>query len=66
MLQGILIKTVINQVMKAVEKADDKKIARSLHDRITKLEKMAHPQAEFVCTECGCKAKRKPNKKRRK
>ena len=69
MLQGILIKTVINQVMKAIEKADDKKIARSLHDRITKLEKMAHPQAEFVCTECGCKAKRikkTKNKSRRK
>lgn len=66
MIQGILIKTVINQVMKAIEKADDKKIARSLHNRIKKLEEMAHPQADFVCTDCGCKAKRKPNKKRRK
>ena len=61
----MLVKVVINQVMKAIEKADDKRIAKSLHKRIAKLEKLAHAPAEFVCTSCGCEAKRKKNKKRR-
>ena len=52
--------------MKAIEKASDKKIASNHEKRIEKLEKLAHPQADFVCTDCGCKAKRKVNKKRRK
>ena len=65
MLQAILVKTVIGKVMEAIEKADDKRIAKSLHKRISKLEKLAHAPAEFVCTSCGCKAKRKENKKRR-
>ena len=45
--------------MKAIEKADDKKIASNHEKRIKKLEKNSHPVADFVCTDCGCKAKRK-------
>ena len=56
MLQAILIKTIIGKVMDAIEKADDKKIARSLHKRIKALEKNSHPPQEYVCCKkCGCK-----------
>ena len=61
MLQGILVKTVINQVMKAIEKADDKRIARTLHERIKKLEKLAHKPRDFVTCNC-CKKKLKQKK----
>ena len=54
----MLIKLVVGQVMKAIEKASDKRIASDHDKRISKLEKLAHPQAEFVCVECGCQAKR--------
>ena len=60
--QKIIGKVLINQVIKAIEKAEDKRIASNHEERITKLEKLAHPVADFVCTECGCKAKRKINK----
>ena len=41
--------------MKAVQKMDDKKLARTLHDRIEKLEKNSHPPQEYVCCKkCGC------------
>ncbi len=39
MLQALLVKTVINQVMKAIEKASDKRIARTHDKRISILEK---------------------------
>tara|TARA_R100001443_G_C3325204_1_gene171051 strand:- start:537 stop:722 length:186 start_codon:yes stop_codon:yes gene_type:complete len=56
MLQAILIKTIIGKVMDAIEKADDKKIARSLHKRIKALEKNSHPPQEYICCKkCGCK-----------
>jgi hypothetical protein len=58
MIQGVLAKVIIKQVMKAIEKADDKKIARSLHDRIEKLEKIAHKAKDFVTCDC-CKKKLK-------
>ena len=64
--QKILINLVLKQVMKMIEKADDKRIARSHHKKIKQnekdieeLKKNSHPQADFVCCECGCKAKRK-------
>ena len=59
MLQGIILKGVIKKVMKAIEKADDKTFASNHEKRIKKLEKNSHPVADFVCTDCGCKAKRK-------
>ena len=56
MLQAILIKTIIGKVMDAIEKADDKKIAKSLHKRIKALEKNSHPPQEYICCKkCGCK-----------
>ena len=68
MLQGLIIKTIIKQVMKAIEKADDKRIARTHHKRLKKLEKIAHEPSDWVCLECGCKAKKleKPKKRRKK
>jgi TPP-dependent indolepyruvate ferredoxin oxidoreductase alpha subunit len=56
MLQGMVVKVIINQVMKAIEKADDKKIASNHEKRIKKLEKTSHPRRNFVCCEC-CKNK---------
>ena len=56
MLQGMIVKVVINQVMKAIEKADDKQIASNHEKRIKKLEKISHPRRDFVCCEC-CKNK---------
>ena len=55
-------------VISIIEKADDKRIARSFHKRLKVLEKDAHPRSDWVCLECGCNAKKKeiPTKKRRK
>ena len=58
MLQGLIIKTIIKQVMKAIEKADDKRIASNHEKRIKKLEKLSHPQRDFVTCDC-CKKKLK-------
>ena len=58
MIQGMIIKMVIKQVMKAIEKADDKRIASNHEKRIKKLEKNSHPKADYICSGCGCKAKR--------
>ena len=54
----MIIKVVIKQVMKAIKKASDKEIASDHEKRIKKLEKNSHPKAKFVCSGCGCKAKR--------
>ncbi len=61
-------KAVINKVFDAIEKADDKRIASNHEKRIKKLEKDSHPQADWICMDCGCNARRKetPTKKRRK
>jgi len=63
-LAGFISKAIIS----IIEKADDRRIARSLHKRIKKLEKYSHPQADWICMDCGCNARRKeiPTKKRRK
>ncbi len=66
MIQGMIIKMVIKQVMKAIEKADDKRIASNHEKRIKKLEKNSHPASDFVCVDCGCKAKRVKKKKTKK
>ena len=61
----MVVKVIINQVMKAIEKADDKKIASNHEKRIKKLEKNSHPAQEYVCCrKCGCKIAK--TKKRRK
>ena len=63
-LAGFITKAII----RVVEKADDRRIARSFHKRIKKLEKESHPRSDWICLECGCHAKKKeiPTKKRRK
>jgi len=72
MLQAIIVKKVLDIVMKQILKKFkldkiqkyveepnvlDKKVSK-LEKSLKKLEKLAHPQANFVCTDCGCKAKR--------
>ena len=58
MIQGIVVKVLIKQIMKAIEKADDKKIASNHEKRIKKLEKLAHQPRDFVTCDC-CKKKMK-------
>ena len=59
MVQKLAFKLIIKQIMKVIEKADDKTFASNHEKRIKKLEKYSHPQADWVCMDCGCKAKRK-------
>ena len=67
MIQGLIVKFLLKKIMEAIEKADDKRIARSHHKRLKALEKNSHPQADWICLNCGCKAKKKetPTKRRR-
>jgi len=60
--QKFIINMIIKQVMKAIKKASDKEIASNHEKRIKALEKNSHPKVDFVCTGCGCKAKRKTKK----
>ena len=62
----ILAAFISKAVISIIEKADDRRIARSFHKRIKKLEKDSHPQADWVCMKCGCNAKRVIKKSRRK
>ena len=80
MIQGMIIKLIFNAIMKKInEKHNLKKMdkyvnedneldikVRAIYDRLVDLEKDSHPQADWVCMECGCNAKRKPIKKKRK
>ena len=52
MIQGLVLKLIINAVIKAVKKTDDKVIASNHEKRIKKLEELAHPQKELVCKCC--------------
>ena len=76
MLQGIIIKKVLDIVMKQllkqfnlgaiqkyVEQPNelDKKV-KSMEKELKKLKKLSHPVADFVCIGCGSKAKRVKNK----
>jgi hypothetical protein len=61
-LAGFISKAIIS----IIEKADDRRIARSLHKRIKKLEKYSHPRADWICLECGCNARIKEKPTRRK
>ena len=90
MLQGLLIKKIIDIVMKQLLKKFDfdkiqkyveqpnelDKQVKSLQKTVNKcgkyiedvekniaiLKKVAHPKADFVCTDCGTKAKRVKDK----
>ena len=63
----MIFKVIINQVMKAIEKADDKKIASNHEKRIKMLEQDSHPSQEYICCrDCGCEIAKTKSKKRRK
>jgi uncharacterized protein YlxW (UPF0749 family) len=53
----------LDKIQKYVEEPNelDKKV-KKLDSEIKKLKKLAHPVADFVCTECGTKAKRVKDK----
>ena len=67
MIQGLIVRFLFKKIMNAIEKADDKRIARSHHKRLKALEKNSHPEADWVCLKCGCKARKveKPKKRRK-
>ena len=52
MIQGLVLKMVIQAVIKAVKKTPDKMIASDHEKRIKALEKIAHPKKELVCKCC--------------
>jgi DNA-binding transcriptional MerR regulator len=72
MLQNILMKKIIDiilkqfnldKIQKYVEQPNelDKKVS-VIEKKLEKLNKLAHPVADFVCTDCGTKAKRVKSK----
>jgi len=79
MLQGMIIKKVVDIVLKQVlKKFNLNKIKKYVEepndadDRIDKLElevhklkKNSHPKADWVCLQCGCKAKESKKKRKR-
>ena len=64
MFQTIFWKWVFKKIWGLIKDANDDRMARSHHKRIKALEKNSHPRSDFVCTKCGCKAKRVRRKKR--
>ena len=55
MIQGLVIKGIISAVIKAIEKAPDKRIASNHEKRIKALEKNSHPKKD---TKCNCKCQK--------
>ena len=56
MIQGLIVKFLFKKIMEAIEKADDKRIARSHDKRLKELEKDSHPAQEYICCrKCGCR-----------
>ena len=82
MIQKLIIKWIFGAIFKAIKrKREWKKMedyvnnpneldvkVRRIYSRLVDLEKDSHPRADWICLECGCKAKRKetPRMKRRK
>ena len=70
LLKKAVLKLLVNQTIKAIEKVSDKKIARDHHNRIKELEnevkelkKDSHPPQEYVCCKnCGCRIAKTKNK----
>tara|TARA_R100000808_G_C2124447_1_gene134947 strand:- start:760 stop:1014 length:255 start_codon:yes stop_codon:yes gene_type:complete len=72
MLQGVLLKKILDFVMKNILKEFNLKEIKKyveqpneldekvsvIENKLKKLEKLAHPVSDFICTECGTKAKR--------
>jgi len=81
-LQTMVVKLIFNAIMKKInEKHNLNKIdkyvnqdneldikVKAMDDRLAVLEKDSHPRADWICMECGCKAKKieKPIKRKRK
>lgn len=68
--QKVLLKLLVNQAVKAIEKISDKRIA-SQHDKkinalekeVKKLKQNSHPPQEYVCCKkCGCRIDKTKNK----
>tara|TARA_R100000458_G_C8277647_1_gene253243 strand:- start:1276 stop:1530 length:255 start_codon:yes stop_codon:yes gene_type:complete len=71
-LQTMVVKLVFNAIMKKInEKHNLNKIDKyvnedneldikykALDKRVKKLEKDSHPRADWICMDCGCKAKK--------
>ncbi len=58
MVQAMVVKILFKQIMKRLEKTSDKRIASNHEKRIKALEKDSHPRADWICMDCGCKAKK--------
>jgi len=58
MVQAMVVKILFKQIMKRLEKTSDKRIASNHEKRIIALEKESHPRADWICMDCGCKAKK--------
>ena len=54
----MVVKILFKQIMKRLEKTSDKRIASNHEKRIKALEKDSHPRADWICMDCGCKAKK--------
>ena len=68
MIQKVIIKKILDiiakqfkldEVLKYVKEPNelDEKVS-AIQTKLEKLEKLAHPVSDFVCTKCGTKAKR--------
>ena len=75
MVQILIAKVIGKAIMRVIEKADDKRIARKHHREIKELKKEvkdlkknSHSKSDWICLECGCKAKKveKPTRNKRK
>ena len=58
-LEKVMQKRAMKKIQKYVEEPNvaDERIDE-LEIKVAKLELLSHKKADFVCTECGCKAKR--------
>jgi hypothetical protein len=56
-MQGAILRLVVSAVIKAIEKAPDKRIASNHEKRILKLEKDSHPKRDIRCN-CKCQKKK--------
>ena len=68
-LEKVMQKRAMKKIRKYVEEPNDAdNRIDELEIKVAKLEMLSHKKADFVCTECGCKAKRvnKSKKRRRK
>ena len=65
-MEIILKQFNLDKIQKYVEEPNELDVkVKALENKIKKLEKLAHPVADFVCTKCGTKAKRVKTKAKR-